>query len=185
LHACKGSQRNVMSTTRQAIDWLNGKFEDGQKAISVSDFAKHCFDMSTSDPQFQMEKNSLENLGFLVDLNKAGVSNGYLVLDTKWITSVAYQAINHAALRKAGGKISRDDFKGEVLSQLEDTDKNRVIDFLQMQGVAYGFTEHNQAMLFFPDAAPAAEPVDIEWLLNNTSSDDPSLNTICLPFLWG
>jgi len=182
LHACKDSQKNVMSTTRQAIGWLNGKFEADQKAVSVSDFAKQCFDMSTSDPQFQMEKNSLENLGFLVDLNKAGVSNGYLVLDTKWITSVAYQAINHNALRKAGGKISRDDFKGEVLSQLEDADKNRVIDFLQMQGVAYGFTEHNQAMLFFPDAAPAAEPTNIEQFVNTTSSDNPSLQTLTLEY---
>lgn len=182
LNACDGSQKNVMDTTRQAINWLNGKFEDGQKAVSVSDFAKQCFDMSTSDPKFQMEKNSLENLGFLVDLNKAGVSNGYLVLDTKWITSVAYQAINNTALRETGGKISRDNFKAKVLSQLEDADKNRVIDFLQMQGVAYGFTEHNQAMLFFPDAAPAAEPTNIELLLNNTSSDSPSLQTLTLEY---
>jgi len=70
------------------------------------------------------EKRSLENLGYLVDLNNMGAGrvadtqSDYLILDPKWITSVAYEAINHEQLRRFGGKISRDKFKAKVLNAL-------------------------------------------------------------------
>jgi len=169
-----------MATTSEAINKLQSQFE-GKKAVTISEFADTCFNKSTDDEAFILEKNSLEDLGYLVDLNLANSNQpgvvqqpGYhgdnLILDPKWITRVAYQAINHQALKSCGGYISRDNFKTQVLKslqeqgELESGDNEVVIQFLVAQGVAYPFevsTKNNrrQSMLFLPDAAPAKEPV--------------------------
>jgi len=185
LHACKASQKRIMSTTREAIDKLQKQFE-GKKAITISDFADTYFNKDSYDEAFLLEKNSLENLGYLVDLNPANSNQlgvvqqpGYhgdnLILDPKWITRVAYQAINHQTLKRCGGYISRDNFKRKVLKslqqdELDSSDNEVVIQFLVAQGVTYPFevtTKNNrrQSMLFFPDAAPAKEPVHIANIL--------------------
>jgi len=176
LHACKGSQRLIMPSTRKGIDALQREFSN-KKAIAVSEFADSCYAMDTDNEDFLREKRSLENLGYLVDLNNMGAGrvadtqSDYLILDPKWIASVAYEAINHEQLRRFGGKISRDKFKTKVLNalradKLNNEDKELIIQFLQAQGVAYPFTVGSQKMLFFPDAAPALEPIAVTSLFH-------------------
>jgi len=192
LHACRGSQRNVMDITRPGIDWLIEQFKTGKKSITLAELEGFYAGQNVYGKDFVEEKESLEDLGHLVDLYKQSVNDksDYLVLDTKWITSVAYLALNHGELKHCGGIISLSAFKRSVLGKLEgqegvialnNEDKNMVIDFLLMQGVAYRFTE-NKPMLFFPDAAPAAEPSTIERLLNNASSDDSPLQTLTVEY---
>jgi|GEM_PF-4223516 len=160
------SQKRIMQRTVQGLERLREDFST-KHAVSITELATY-FGKKLTGGAFQREREDLENLGFIVNLkySKFQESHRYC-LNPKWITEVAYQALNHPLLAEKSGLINLDEFRDFVLSEITQSDeKNDVVAFLNVQKVVHSFELNGLSYLFFPDAASVEEPVIIEEVLS-------------------
>jgi len=166
VEACIGSQKQIMSNTVQGIANLSQQFKQ-DNFIRLGKLA-NCFEMNSSSDEFVQEMSDLEDLGFIVSLNKQGGGSDNYCLKPQWITSTAYQAINSEALREQAGNISLTDFEDLLQNELNitsESEQTNIVQFLTMQQVVHSRQVKGQTWLLFPDAAPAQEPAIVKTAL--------------------
>jgi len=156
------SQKRIMQRTVQGLERLREDFST-KHAVSITELATY-FGKKLTGGAFQREREDLENLGFIVNLKHSKhQENHHYCLDPRWITKVAYQALNHPLLTEKSGLINLDEFRDFVLSEITQSgEKNDVVAFLSVQKVVHSFELNGLSYLFFPDAASAEEPAIIE-----------------------
>lgn len=150
------SQRRIMSSTRKAVDKLQSKFK--QQDFVETEQLTYLFGLDSDSNEWHMERSALENLGFIVPSG-----DDTYCFKPAWITSTAYEAINHSELIKKGGIISHSKMRSKVLKK--ESEPERIIQFLLAQKVAHGFKQQGRNYLFFPDAASAQEPAVVKEML--------------------
>jgi len=162
VQASINSQKRIMSSTVQGLKRLKKDFAN-KHSVSITELASY-FKKKVTSKAFQREREVLENLGFIVNLKHSKhQENHHYCLDPRWITKVAYQALNHPLLTEKSGLINLDEFRDFVLSEITQSgEKNDVVAFLSVQKVVHSFELNGLSYLFFPDAASAEEPAIIE-----------------------
>lgn len=159
--ACLDSQRMVLKETLNVHQALQNSFQD-----SVFLDEDTLYDTINTHARSETDTviDKLEQLGFLVKVER---NNAHYCLKPEWAVDSAYQILYDKTLRTAAGVLT--------LTQLQNTFTDKqiarkhtryLVEFLQARSLCCDL-EQKQATYFFPDAAPANEPVAVSKALQS------------------